>query len=228
MEYEGVKEVRWGDYFSFLIEHPECRCLTEWGDESLARTVKLWSEAAALEKGDRILDIGCGFGYYAVELARQGFEVTAVERVGSFLEGARRRAASYGVEVEWVEGTFPRIDLQHQFRAAVLANGFELWDDAKLVAEAIKELLEPGGRLIADAPGKPQWEEDVHFGAWSYQGGAFFNRKTGRGVSLKAFLPDEGRQAQLEKVKETIEEVGFTTSICEVWLIAKKKGGGPG
>ena len=221
---EEVKKVRWGDYFSFLLKHPECRRLTEWDDAGLERTVRLWTEATGLAKGAEVLDIGCGFGYYAVELARQGFLVTGVEKVGDFLEEGRRRAAGYGVGVKWVEGEFPSVDLDQRFRAAVLVNGFDLWEDAKLITGAIIRLLEPGGFLVADAPGKPQLEEEAHYGNWSYREGEFVNWETGEGIALRNFPPEKERQAQLQGVKKAIEAEGFAVNVRERWLIARKPG----
>jgi SAM-dependent methyltransferase len=52
----------------------------------------------------RVLDIGCGTGGHAVELARRGFEVVGVDLAPAMLERARERAEAAGVEIELVEG----------------------------------------------------------------------------------------------------------------------------
>ena len=50
--------------------------------------------------GGRVLDVPCGVGRHAVELADRGFEVTGVDATGQYLETARRRAeeAEYVVD----------------------------------------------------------------------------------------------------------------------------------
>lgn len=56
-----------------------------------------------LPTGARVLDAGCGAGTFAVELARRGFDVTAVDVVPRALELGRAHAASMGASVRFVE-----------------------------------------------------------------------------------------------------------------------------
>jgi SAM-dependent methyltransferase len=52
----------------------------------------------------RVLDLGCGSGIWAVELAQRGWQVTGMDFVPKALRRARERAEKAGVEVELVEG----------------------------------------------------------------------------------------------------------------------------
>ncbi|MEZ5816243.1 MAG: class I SAM-dependent methyltransferase [Hyphomicrobiaceae bacterium] len=52
----------------------------------------------------RALDLGCGTGYWAVELTRRGWSVTGIDLVGSAVQAARDRARSAGVAVRLVRG----------------------------------------------------------------------------------------------------------------------------
>ena len=57
--------------------------------------------------GDRtmaILDIGCGTGRHAIELARRGYRVTGVDLSPSQIEAARIKAAAAGVPVDFRVG----------------------------------------------------------------------------------------------------------------------------
>ncbi|MFF3311615.1 class I SAM-dependent methyltransferase [Streptomyces sp. NPDC002952] len=81
----------------------------EW-DTRYAEREQLWSgrpngaleaEVAGLTPG-RALDVGCGEGADAVWLAREGWEVTAIEVSGVALERAARHARDAGVTVRWV------------------------------------------------------------------------------------------------------------------------------
>lgn len=49
--------------------------------------------------GGQVLDVGCGPGFFATELAKNGFCVTAVDMSRGMLEQTRRRAQIKGVEV---------------------------------------------------------------------------------------------------------------------------------
>ena len=51
----------------------------------------------------RALDIGCGTGDHAVNFARRGWDVTAVDFVPRALDAVRAKAAAAGVEVRCVE-----------------------------------------------------------------------------------------------------------------------------
>jgi SAM-dependent methyltransferase len=52
----------------------------------------------------RVLDLGCGSGIWAVELAKRGWEVTGVDFVPKALRRARERAEEADVEVQLVQG----------------------------------------------------------------------------------------------------------------------------
>ena len=51
----------------------------------------------------RALDIGCGTGDHAINLARRGWDVTAVDFVPRALEAARSKADAAGVQVRFVQ-----------------------------------------------------------------------------------------------------------------------------
>jgi SAM-dependent methyltransferase len=52
----------------------------------------------------RALDLGCGSGIWAVELARRGWRVTGVDVVPKALRRARERSDGAGAEMELIEG----------------------------------------------------------------------------------------------------------------------------
>lgn len=56
-----------------------------------------------LKPEDRLLDLGCGAGRHAIELAKRGYDVTGVDISPFMLAEARKRAAEAGVEVTFVQ-----------------------------------------------------------------------------------------------------------------------------
>jgi SAM-dependent methyltransferase len=52
----------------------------------------------------RALDLGCGRGTHAIELARRGWQVTGVDLIPRAVQDARQRAAQAGQEVTFLEG----------------------------------------------------------------------------------------------------------------------------
>lgn len=71
----------------------------------------------------RALDVGCGTGHWAIDLARRGWSVTGVDIVPTALRRARDRAIAAQVEVQFVEGDITAL------RTAGIRPGFDLvWD----------------------------------------------------------------------------------------------------
>jgi SAM-dependent methyltransferase len=110
-------------------------------------------EALRLSPGQRVLDVGCGPGRHAIELARRGLVVHGVDISERFVELARRHAPA--------GATFERIDARaltfdEEFDAAIcLCQGaFGLMvdegDDDAVVAGIARALL-PGGALALSA-----------------------------------------------------------------------------
>jgi SAM-dependent methyltransferase len=58
-------------------------------------------DTRAVPAPHRALDVGCGTGDNAIELARRGFEVTAIDIAERPLERARAKAAAAGVAVDF-------------------------------------------------------------------------------------------------------------------------------
>src|SRR5258705_1899833 len=59
------------------------------------------ARALRLQPGDRVLDVPCGAGRHALELAARGFAVTGVDLSKGQIDMARAAAAASGVSVDW-------------------------------------------------------------------------------------------------------------------------------
>lgn len=62
--------------------------------------VAVMAEAAGIEAGDRVLEVGTGSGYGAAVLAALGVEVWTIERLAPLADEARRHLAAEGVPTE--------------------------------------------------------------------------------------------------------------------------------
>jgi SAM-dependent methyltransferase len=110
--------------------------------------------ALALDGSGRLLDCGCGPGIVAIELAARFSEVVALDPDTEMLaEGARRAADAAAGNIRWVcalAEDLPRLDLG-TFRLVTFGQSFQ-WTDRERVAEAVYDLLEPGGALALIVP----------------------------------------------------------------------------
>jgi SAM-dependent methyltransferase len=113
-------------------------------------------ELLGLPEGASILDIGCGTGRHAIELAKAGFAVTGIDLSNGMLREARAAAERAGVELELVQADATSFDLGREFDAAVcLCEGsFGLLgsDDAFAHDDAVLRralaALRPGARFV--------------------------------------------------------------------------------
>ncbi|HEY4612382.1 MAG TPA: methyltransferase domain-containing protein, partial [Bacteroidota bacterium] len=59
-----------------------------------------------VEPGSTILDINCGIGIDAVELAKKGYRVAGADLSPNMIQQAQLRAAQHGAQLEFIETTF--------------------------------------------------------------------------------------------------------------------------
>lgn len=79
----------WGEFFAALSAE---EYLAESFTKNTPAEADFLIEVCALSPGARVLDIGCGPGRHALELARRGFFVTGVDFTERFLAFARAQA----------------------------------------------------------------------------------------------------------------------------------------
>jgi len=128
----------------------------EWTHATVAEVDFLVDELS-VPSGGSILDVGCGTGRHAIELARRGFRVTGVDISAGMLAQAAMAAERAEVEVDWVRGDAAHLTAQTQFDAAIcLYDGalrlLALYEDPidhdVAILEAIKAVVRPGGGVI--------------------------------------------------------------------------------
>jgi D-alanine-D-alanine ligase len=102
----------------------------------------------------RILDLGCGQGRHAIELARRGYEVTGLDLSSYLLGVARERAEAEGLRVRWVLGDMRQALPGQQFDVVLslfttLGYFADQADDLR-VARAAASMLVPRGRFFVE------------------------------------------------------------------------------
>ena len=76
-------------------------------------------EELRLPLGSRLLDVGCGTGRHAVELARRGYQLTGVDISSGMLVEAEKEAREAGVEVELIHADATQFTSDKLFDAAI-------------------------------------------------------------------------------------------------------------
>ncbi|WP_134662555.1 MULTISPECIES: bifunctional 2-polyprenyl-6-hydroxyphenol methylase/3-demethylubiquinol 3-O-methyltransferase UbiG [unclassified Amycolatopsis] len=114
-------------------------------------------------RGRRVLDAGCGNGYFSRMLARRGAEVTGVEPAESLLSFAREKSA----DVSYLQADLARLPELEPFDAVVCSMVLMAIPDWKPAMRACVEALRLGG-LFVFAIVHPAFEE--LFGTWQKYG----------------------------------------------------------
>ncbi len=110
-----------------------------------ARTLAKLLDAADLQPEERVLDIGCAYGYSSAVIAHLAGSVIAVESDAAMAAEARRRLAVEGVDNAAVtEGALDRGAAHHgPFDAVIVQGGVEM------IPQALLDQTREGGRIAA-------------------------------------------------------------------------------
>jgi SAM-dependent methyltransferase len=121
--------------------------------ERNAREAEAIWQMLSLQPGQKLLDIGCGHGRIANQLAKRGAHVTGVDANSRFLDRARADAAAAGLEVEYVQGDVRSLPWRDRFDAALIwfttFGYFDEADNERVLMQAA-QALRPCGRLLIE------------------------------------------------------------------------------
>ena len=107
---------------------------------------------AAITEDSRVLDVGCGVGTTAIEIARRhGAEVTAVDISPVMLERAVASVHAAGLEgrVTVTAGDILDLDFAQGTFDVVIAEAVTMFVDRRRAAAELCRVTKPGGRVLA-------------------------------------------------------------------------------
>jgi SAM-dependent methyltransferase len=109
------KKTQWEAFFDGHAPEYEGNCFTK---NTVAEVNFLITELNLVPPAS-VLDVGCGTGRHAIELARRGFAVTGLDLSSGMLREARRAADAAGVEVTWLQADATNFSLDGGYNAAI-------------------------------------------------------------------------------------------------------------
>jgi SAM-dependent methyltransferase len=116
--------------------------------------VDFLEKALGISPPGKILDLGCGFGRHAIELALRGYRVTGVDISGGLLARAKKSAQERGVSVSWVQQDMRDIDFRAEFDALICLftsfGYFESEEENCDILRRISQALRPRSRIVLD------------------------------------------------------------------------------
>jgi SAM-dependent methyltransferase len=144
---------------------------TEWYDECFdefhlqvyglgldraSHEVDFMLQALDLPPAAQVLDLACGHGRHAIELARRGYAVTGLDRSRALLAKAVELSGEAGVRVEWVQEDMRAIPETWAARFDGVINVFTSWGyfeadaENEQVLQGVARALKLAGRLFLD------------------------------------------------------------------------------
>ena len=134
--------------------------------EQLERRVML--ELIGDVSGTRVLEVGCGDGALAVELAKRGAEVTGVDASARMITAARERAVAAGMPLTLQMAPAEALPFEGERFDMVVAQTILCFvADGSPAFGEIARVLKPGGRLVIGELGRwSTWAAERRVRAW--------------------------------------------------------------
>ncbi len=110
-------------------------------------------EVLELKKGDKILDLFCGFGRHSIELAKRGYLAAAIDYNFSYLEFGKKLCKGMDNIPNFIQGDVRNINYGKDYDAAIIMfNSFGYFNDSedKLILNKIFNSLKPKGRFFIE------------------------------------------------------------------------------
>src|SRR4051794_1345943 len=171
-------------------------------EEAQEAKLDLVCSKLALKEGERVLDVGCGWGSFAMHAAeRYGARVVGITLSPPQVEYARRRAEEAGLadRVEFHVADYR--ELRDEPFDAIASIGMVEHvgeDQIDVYAQRLAALLRPGGRLLNHGIGQLQHGDDEEAGPFSDR-----------------YVFPDGAPLHLSRVQLALERAGFVTEHVE-------------
>jgi len=129
---------------------------------------------------ETVVDVGCGTGVFAVDLARRGHAVIGLDPAGPMLDIARERSG--GLDIEWIHGVATDVASGVADLVVMMGHVAQYFVDDVAWSQALGQvhrILKPGGRLAFETrnpaiPWEQHWTEAQTAATMPHPGGGEF------------------------------------------------------
>jgi SAM-dependent methyltransferase len=169
----GKDATRGKPWFAEIFDEDYLRTLPFLTPQATQSEAEFVIDTMNLSAGAQVLDVGCGYGRHAMELAARGFHVVGLDLSTPLLVRGGEEAHRRGLTINFVRGDMRELDFENQFDAAYcLFSTFGYFDDEtnKKTLQNVARALKPQGKVlveilnrdyvIQDLPTRVWWEGD--------------------------------------------------------------------
>lgn len=228
---EGSKRLRspwWEEAFSEDFIRAERRL----SPTEISREVDFIERSLGIQPGGVVLDLACGAGYHAVEMARRGYGVVGYDLSVYQLALAGDLAQERAQKINFMQGDVREMAFEETFDGVLCWNtSFGYFEEEKntQVAVRIFQALRPGGTLLLDVTNR-DFVSAHQPGQVSFRGDACvcmddvsIDYITSRLRVKRSLILDDGRTREcsyslriysLHELGKLLHDVGFR--VCEV------------
>jgi SAM-dependent methyltransferase len=218
----------WEDFFN----DDYVRTMEKITDEQIAREVDFIEDSLGVERGGAMLDLACGTGRHAIELASRGYELVGFDLSLAMLARAGEEAQDRNVRLNFVQGDMREMSFEEQFDGVYCWNtSFGYFEEEKnaLVVDRVRHALKGGGLFLLDMINRDFLVRQSPSLAWFEGDGCVcmddmsVDFITSRMRVKRTMMLDDGRSKEIEysmrvyslhELGKILHEHGF--KVCEV------------
>lgn len=190
-----------------LFNDDYLRATEKVADEQLSHEVAFIEESLGVERGGALLDLACGTGRHAIELARRGYEVVGFDLSLAMLARAGDEAQDLGAKLNFVQGDMREMTFEEQFDGiycwSTSFGYFEEEKNAQVIAR-IRRALKAGGTFLLDVANRDFLVRQSPSLAWFEGDGCVCMDEmnldfiTSRMKVKRTMMLDDGRSREIE------------------------------
>ncbi|GAB3639396.1 SAM-dependent methyltransferase [Spirosoma arcticum] len=146
-----IKNEWYKDFFSGLNCEMWTKAVSaEWTENEVDFLVT----ALAIKPDDTVLDIPCGNGRHAIELAKRGFKLTGIDISAEFLRALQERIDAERLPIQVMQGDLLTTAIGHSFDGAYCMGnsfGYVSYDGMNVFVGKVAAALKPGARFVINS-----------------------------------------------------------------------------
>lgn len=190
-----------------------------------------------IKKGERVLDVGCGQGYFSRAVSKEGAVVVGVDISRELISLARTHG---GENIQYIVGSAEKLPLAEEvaFDKAIIVLALQNIEGAQVALKEITSRLVIGGKLfmVLNHPGfRIPKESDWYFDEEKKEQGRVVYRYLGEAKQKILMHPSEkgggsvtySFHRPLQFYVKSLAKSGFLVSGLEEWNSHKKSSSGP-